>query len=222
MYPEVAWRSANQILFSEQMFDSRGFVYRGMSLLDLSHRRDAAAPFLHACIELRMGIESLLAELLVVSGQANHDLIDKIRRRKFDTKKTLERHVPHFGKLQDFQNIVAEAANWEFRFAVWDLNKLVRFWGELSEFLHWRSGYGDTWENPEWLDTSRQHILKHALPIWRNCVEHQIGMMPPEDMNPAVKEIWLKFRDSELNNVGAKDALLSLNLNGALEKVQKR
>lgn len=186
--------------------DSASYLYRSMAWLNYHERTQLYTSFLYACAEARQGIEYLLFEELVISTGANLTLDEykKCVNERNRFIKTIKQLSPDYELLQEFSKILVSLDPAYPKLVYWDHSSLMRAWGEISSYLHWSGARSLTAENSSWVGLAFSNVKSIINPIWIKITSGQSGLMHPNDMVPIVHEIWIKFRNREINSDNAK------------------
>lgn len=209
--PSHTNRTPEDILSKDVYFDSVGYIYRAMSWLDIAFRKQSFPELVYACIEGRLGIEYLLFEELVISSGAN------LTREQYERclkegklAKTIERVSPDYRKLQEFAQVVVAVEVSAPRLVSWEPKALMKAWGQLSEYLHWKGVKTETTEDEEWVSESIEEVRSILGPIWEKATSGQSGIMRPDQMHPEVRDVWNDFQAGTITAYGVKRRLAIL------------
>lgn len=188
-------------MFEDNGFDSAGYLYRALSWLDVYRRSKGFPSILYASIEGRMAIEYLLFEILVVGTGADlqNDEYEKCLKDRSRLEKVISRLLPDYEKIQAFTGVLVEFEPSIPRQITWNVSRLKKQWGILSEILHWNGARSLTTESEDWMDGVFDSI-EEVLNDLRSSMESGASMcMPPSNMKPEIREVWYKFRNEEIN-----------------------
>ena len=98
---------------------------------------------------------------------------------------------------------------------IWDHQKLLKYWGSVSGYLHWAGEPAETFESTEWIRKGFEAVEEAADYIWENNQAGFTGIMMPHNMQPEIRDCWERFRAGEIDldsvNRTAKIALPVLN-----------
>ncbi|GMR00244.1 MAG: hypothetical protein BMS9Abin18_1082 [Zetaproteobacteria bacterium] len=204
--PDHRNRTSEQIITENILHDAEGFGYRAASWLDLAIRTENFAAFHYACIDGRLAIEHLIFQQLVVTAgsdltQSNYE---KCLSEPMKLQKRLKQIVPDYEKLLDFSKIVVSLSPDAPRINKWKIGDLMKSWGILSSYLHWKGAFSETTENHEWQEQAIQNVRQIIEPLWERMSSGQSGCMVLKDMDPHVREIWEGFRLGKINSDSAR------------------
>lgn len=202
-------RSADEILGEKLYFDSAGYLFRAISWLDHFHRNPRYTTLLYACIEGRMGIEYLLFEELVMSTGAKlsrEDYERSLKDRNSFTKPIRQLNPDH-EKAQEFTRAVAEIEPSAPSLIFWRPRDLEKAWGKLSKHLHWGGARTEAADDPQWLDQAYRDVKQVLVPIWEMMLSGSSSLFHPDSMKPAVREIWVDFKDGKIDAKSVKARL---------------
>jgi len=204
--PDYRNRTFEQIITENIFHDAEGFGYRAASWLDLAIRTNNFAAFHYACIDGRLAIEHLIFQQLVVTAGSSLSQSEYERCLSEPTKlhKRLKQIVPDYDKLLAFSEIVVSLSPGIPRISKWKINDLMKCWGELSSYLHWKGAFSETTENNEWQKQAIQNARQIIEPLWEKMSAGRSGCMVLKDMEPHVREIWEDFRLGKINSDSAR------------------
>ncbi|MDZ7753218.1 MAG: hypothetical protein U5S82_16575 [Gammaproteobacteria bacterium] len=194
-------RTAQEIVSEHIYHDAQGFGYRAASWLDLAHRSGDFAPFHYACIDARLSIEHLIFEQLVITagGALDQDSYKRclLEPRKLD--KVLNRLVPDYDRLQEFNTIVGSLLPGLPRLNRWNITDLRKSWGKLSQYLHWSGAHPETTENPPWQRHALDQVTSIIDPLWQKISSGHTGSIALDSMPRPVREVWEDFRVEKID-----------------------
>ena len=199
-----------QEIISENIFhDTRGFMFRAVSWLDMADQTRRFTAFHYACIDARLAIEHLIFEQLAIT--AGNDLDAEKYKRCVDNPpkldKLLRQTVPDYEKLQEFTKLVVSLSHGVPPVNQWNIKDLRKSWGRLSYYLHWVGAYPQTTENPKWQAQAIQDVKDIIEPLWQKISSGHSGSIRLESMPPPVREIWNEFRDGQIDFESARSRL---------------
>ncbi len=199
-------RTADEIISDRVYHDALGFGYRAASWLDLVKRTGDFAALHYACIDARLAIEHLIFEQLVITGgeALTPEAYKRCLANPGNLNKLLGRIVPDYEKLQAFTELVGSLSPELPRVNQWDIKGLMNSWGVLSSYLHWSGAHPETTENQEWQNQAIQKATEIIEPLWQKMSSGHSGCMPPEGMNPHVREVWEDFRVGKIGHESAR------------------
>lgn len=191
--------TAEQILANPLMNDAARHFAQSASWLDYLLRTQMPSAVHYAAIELRYGIEYLLAELLVLNGKlmSEEDYQACLGNTFGLMKGQLGNAGAKYEKLAKFTKIVVSPA----AFTAWDLKQLSKSWGVASKYLHFCGSHLRTYRDQGWLMTAiadLQAALKYPLD---ECTRSPAtAVMRPDGMQPEIYEAWLAFEAGTLSS----------------------
>ncbi len=149
--------------------------------------RGNAPSAIHYCaFELRYGLEYLLFELLVLTGESLtlREYRSAIGKPK-EMKKLLSGSARNYGKLAEFSAIVVSVDSHAPALQFWDLEKIFRYWGIASEFLHFVGPHEVSYAGTEWLTPAIARLDAVLDEIWK-MITGTLGkaIMRPSQMEP--------------------------------------
>jgi len=204
-------RTAQEIVSEHIYHDAQGFGYRAASWLDLARRSGDFAAFHYACIDARLSIEHLIFEQLVITAGRALDQGSYQRclsePRKLD--KLLNRLVPDYDRLQEFNVIVGSLLPGLPRLNRWNIKDLRRSWGKLSVYLHWSGAHPETTESPSWQRDALNEVSSVIDPLWQKISSGHTGSIALDSMPIPVREVWEDFR---VGNIDADSIRIRLEL----------
>ena len=198
--PSHIGKSPEEIL-AIPYFDSAGYLFKAMAWLDYFTRARNFSPLLYACADSRHGIEYLLFEELVISTGANLSEADYKQcvneRNRF--VKTIAKLTPDYDRLKQFTRLVASMEPAAPKLIDWDHKALMKAWGTVSHYLHWFGARVLTSEKDDWLEEAYLEIKGTMEPVWVNITSGRSGILHPKDMHPTAREVWVRFRNGEID-----------------------
>jgi hypothetical protein len=199
-------RTPEEIIQENSYLDSAGYLYRAVSWLNYFQRIDHFPALLYACIEGRFGIEYLLFEELVMGTGANlsRQEYEKCVKEGTKLKKTIDRLVPNYKKLQQFTSAIAAMLPRLPKLVYWEPAELMKSWGTLSKYLHWFGAKNETTEIASWRTAAYAEVSQVLNAIWQNMSSGQSGIMHPNAMHPEVHELWLDFKNGKIDLEGVR------------------
>lgn len=206
MAPTHKNRTAQEIISEHIYHDAQGFGFRAASWLDLERRTSHFAAFHYACIDGRLSIEHLIFEQLVITAEPALDRAAYERclsePRKLD--KLLQRFVPDYDRLQEFNVIVGSLSPGLPKLNRWDIKELRKFWGRLSHYLHWSGAHPETTEDASWQETAVEEVGAIIDPLWQKISSGHSGAIQLDSMPAPVREVWEDFRTRKIDAESAR------------------
>ncbi len=215
--PEYRGRTPEQIISECIHFDSVGYTYRALSWLDVVKRQRNVCALQYAAHDARQAIEQLLFEEIVfsVGTQLDRKEYEKCKGNSTKFHKIIRRLNPDYNKLAQFTKAIISTFPKPPPFIIWDHKVLIRHWRAVSSYLHWAGEPTETVESAEWIDKGIESVEKATNHIWEKNERGFTGIMMPQNMQPAIRDCWERFRagEADLNSVKriAKIALPVLN-----------
>ena len=203
--PQTTGRSPEEIITKDSYFESAGYLYRAVSWLDHFERESKPPALMYACIEGRYAIEYILFEELVLASGAKLSRTDYERCVREPTKlaKAIARLTPDYEKLQSFTKAAVSLNPGAPNIIYWEPNKLMKGWGQLSQYLHWVGHRLETTEEDKWKREALVNVKAVLLPIWEKMSSGPSGYLLPSEMHPEILEIWNDFKADRIDLEGA-------------------
>src|SRR6266404_5072041 len=202
-------RSPDRILTNSIIDHSSWHFFQARSWLDYAMRGNAPSAIHYCAFELRYGLEYLLFELLVLTGESLtlREYRSAIGKPK-EMKKLLSGSARNYGKLAEFSAIVVSVDSHAPALQFWDLEKIFRYWGIASEFLHFVGPHEVSYAGTEWLTPAIARLDAVLDEIWK-MITGTLGkaIMRPSQMEPEVRQGWLEFSDGKLSKADLKTRL---------------
>lgn len=217
MIPNYRNRSAAEIIIDKGRFESSGYIYRALSWADLAKRTKNRPAFQYAAHDARQGIEQLLFEEIVLSVGTKLDRKDYKKCVGNSTKlhKFINQLSPDREKLSLFVQAIFSIGDRSIDFVFWDNKLLMKYWGKISDFLHWSGAIDETIEDWMWVEGGISIVEEACLYIWNNQTKKEDGFMMPSDMHPEIRCLWERFKNGEIGledvKISAKTIILPQN-----------
>jgi hypothetical protein len=191
----------NQIITQDVHFDSVGYAYRALSWLDVAKKSGNICALHYAAYETRQSIEHLLFEAVVLSvgTKLSRDEYQKCKGNSTKLHKIVLRLNPDYEKMVQFTRAVMSTDPKAPQILAWDHKRLLRYWGEISKYLHWAGEPKETCESPEWLKAGVAAVGNAAEYIWNNKTNGYSGIMMPDNMEADIRSLWERFKNSEID-----------------------
>ena len=202
-------RTPEQILVAERLFDSAWHFWQALSWLDYAKRKTNISALQYAALELRQGIEHLWFDIIVTAVGGELDIREYARCKGDSTKmyKVLERLSPDQAKLVRFTNISGSLDRKLPPVTEWDIPKLKRLHGEISQYLHFFGIPSETTDSPKWFLDALTTIETGADYIWHQLTTTHTGQLNVASMPPAVRDTWEGFRIGQLDEDSVRTRL---------------
>lgn len=199
--PNYLNRSADSIISENVRYESSGYVYRALSWIDLAKRKQSPVAFQYAAHDARQGIEQLLFEELIMSVGT------KLDRREYEkclgnsTKlhSIINRLAPERKKLAEFNQSIFSVGSYQIPLAVWDHKLLMKYWGKLSQYLHWAGAIDETIEVHSWVETGIAITEEACMYIWNNQTQKETATTIPEDMHLEIRHLWERYKEGQID-----------------------
>ena len=206
--PDFRGRTAHAIITENVRNESSGYVYRALSWLDLAKREKSSPAFQYGAHDARQGIEQLLFEELVLSTGANLDRSEFQKCLGNSTKlhATIKLLSPDREKLSLFVQTIMATGNEQIDLTVWDHKLLMKYWGAISNYLHWAGAIDETINNWDWVKSGIDKIEEACQYIWKNQTANETGFMLPADMHPEIAALWGRFKVGSIDIIEVKIA----------------
>lgn len=198
--PNFLGRTAREIVTEHVHNESSGYIYRALSWLDLAKRERSSPAFQYGAHDARQGIEQLLFEELVLSTGANLDRSEYQKSLGNSTKlhTIINRLSPDREMLVVFLQALMSVSEPKVNLMVWDHKLLMRYWGTISEYLHWAGAIDETIDIWNWVEAGISRTEGACLYIWKNQTEKETGVMLPRDMRPEIATLWERFKSGSI------------------------
>jgi hypothetical protein len=188
-------RTPDQILRNPIFDDSSWHFFQARSWIDLAKRSQLPSTVHYAAFELRYGIEYLLFELLQL---ANESLTQRDYEKCLSDpgmmKKMLSPLGANYQRLAEFTEVLLSLDPHAPKIWFWDIDKLFRYWGTASEYLHFVGAQALTYNDANWLIKSIAAIEKPLEDIWVGVTGTVgKGIMRPSGMQPEIRAAWMDF-----------------------------
>lgn len=204
--PNFKNRSADSIVSDEISFESPGYIYRALSWIDLAKRTRSPVAFQYAAHDARQGIEQLLFEELVMHSAPNFDRAEYRKCLGASTRlhAIINRLAPEREKLARFTQAVYAVGAIRVQLVVWDHRLLMRYWGSLSNYLHWAGVIDESIKDKSWVTDGIEITEKACMYIWDNKTTKETGVMRPDDMHPEIRDLWERYREDKVDIEGVR------------------
>lgn len=206
--PNFRGRTAHAIITENVRNESSGYIYRALSWLDLAEREKSSPAFQYGAHDARQGIEQLLFEELILSTGAKLNRSEYQRSLGNSTKLhvIIDRLSPDREMLGKFMRAVMAAGNSKFDLMIWDHKLLMKYWGTVSDYLHWAGAIDETINNWSWVEEGIARTQEACMYIWENQTEKETGFMLPSDMHPEIAALWERFKAGSIGTEEVKIA----------------
>lgn len=205
--PNYKERSAHSICTDSIRFESSGYIFRSLSWLNLSKRENYSAPiFLYGALDARLGIEQLFFEELVlcVGTKLDRKQYEKCLGNSTKFYAIINKLSPDREKLARFNRAIFSTGDVRIPLVVWDYKLLMKYWGKISNYLHWAGAQNETVSNESWVRSGIKVVEEASLHVWNNLESYKIGVMLPESMNPEIRSLWERYKAGSIDEEGIK------------------
>ena len=199
--PKDRNRSLESIITEDIYFDSVGYTYRALAWLDVAKTKNNISAFQYAALEIRLAIENLFFEEIVLCVGTKLDKADYEKCKGNSTKlnKILKRLNPDYKKLVTFTQTIFSVDPKAPPIIIWDHNRLMKQWRKVSDYLHWQGSVDETVNSTKWFEEGIKVVENTALYIWNNLEAGSSGVMMPFKMQPEIEIYWEKFKSGEVD-----------------------
>ena len=206
--PEYTNRTATQIIEEKLHFDSVGYTYRGLSWLDLAKRQCNISALQYAAWEIRMAIEQLFFEELVLSvgGELDRAEYEKCKGSATKLHKIIRNLSPKYSKLAEFTKALLSVEPGAPPIVSWDHRILLKHWGKVSNLLHWGGAPDETTESDSWFTNGLRIVDAAASYIWEQKRAGYTGVMLPKYMHPEIRAVWERYEAGDTDLEGVKSS----------------
>jgi hypothetical protein len=194
-------RTPEEIVGCDRAFDSKWHFWQALSWIDYAKRKTSIAALQYAALELRLGIEQLWFEIIIVAVGGKLELREYSECKGDSTKmyKILDRLSPNHAKLVCFSNIAASLDPRAPQLVEWDIGKLKRLYGQVSDYLHFLGHPAESTDSSRWFVKALTVLETGANYVWHPLTTGRFGQLRISDMPPEVKDAWEGFRDGQLS-----------------------
>jgi hypothetical protein len=188
-------RLPQDIISKDVYFDSVGYVFRGLSWIDIAKRERNVCALQYAAHDIRQGIEQLLFEEIVLSVGTELDRKEYENCKGNSTKlhKVITRLNPSYKKLAEFTRAIFSVDLQMPPLITWDHKELMRLWGKISNYLHWAGEPAETVESNDWFLNGIATVGPVAEYLWNNSKSGYAGIMIPKNMHPEIRNCWERY-----------------------------
>lgn len=81
----------------------------------------------------------------------------------------------------------------------WNHKDLMKYWGSVSNYLHWAGEPRETVESKEWVTTGINAVQAAANHIWEKKTRGYTGIMMPHNMQPEIRELWDRCKAGQVD-----------------------
>lgn len=164
------------------------------------------SPLAYSAFEFRCSIERTMIELFVlVRNKRPSDGDLKAMNSITTVTKAIYRAVGGKLKLQRamvFNRIFSqvEGVPQEYWISIVDIERLLRFWGQLSEYCHRQLKPSETWESmgDQWLLDGYAVLNEVETYLWEITVKSHVGWVQPADQQPEARQAYVGFLEGRI------------------------
>jgi hypothetical protein len=203
---EFTGRTPDKILKNEIADSSSWHFFQARSWLDYAKRSQLPSAIHYAAFEMRYGIEYLLFHLLVLTYETlNRADYERCIGDPKEMKKMLKTHGTSYHLLSEFSATLLTLEPNAPKLVFWDLDKLFRYWGIASEYLHFVGAQTKTYQNITWIIKAIARLDVPLEDLWDSATKGiGIAIMRPSGMEPEVRAAWLEFSAGTLSKEDLK------------------
>jgi hypothetical protein len=180
---------------------------RAWRILGESHKLHA--PLAYAAFEFRIAMERTLLELLflIKNQRLSSDELSynfgQIKKALYKTQDVDRKVKEKLQRRLEFNSIYAKHLPIQFKpsgrkIAVIDIEKISKFWGELSTYCHRQLKADNTWRNAEWVSKGYELLNKVEENAWEIMVVCQVGWVRLNEIPKEIEEEAKKFIDGKI------------------------
>jgi hypothetical protein len=192
-------KDPNEIVSSDiQLFESSGRIYRAIAWLKHAKKEKNVSSLEYAALEVRLGIEQLLFEQLLLSVGTNLDQEEYINceGQAKKLRKMIDKLNPSYERLVDFSRALQPP---ELSITKWDNQKLVKFSGQVSKYLHWSGSLDKTVQCSNWFSSGVSIVGEAVEYVWSELANGQTGCLDIQTISPQMLDIWQRFNAQKID-----------------------
>lgn len=199
--PNYKNRIPEEIVNDKKDFESVGFIYRSLSWLDIAKREKNINALHYAAFECRRGIEQLFYEelVLIVGSKLDEEKYKKCKDNPTKLHKIINRLSPDYRLLAEFSKAIISLEPSAPPIHSLDHNKLMKYWGKVSSYLHWAGKPNETFNSEEWYKKGLEIIEEATMYIWGKKTTSFTCIMKIDGMEPEIFDAWSKFQKGEID-----------------------
>ena len=155
----------------------------------------------YAACDIRQAIEQLLSENIFLSTgtKLKREEYEKCKGKSTRFNKIILKLNPHYEKLVEFMQGVLSTDSNSPPTVMWDTNKLMKYSGKVSNYLHWAGEPSETVRNVDWFNKGIEDVEAAARYIWETNLSGYTGIMMPDKMQPEIRDIWEEYSRGEID-----------------------
>ncbi len=195
-------RLSLRMCFSAQM-NTHIVLFPGLIMLNGNTREHNVCALHYAAHDIRQAIEQLLFEEIFFCAETKLRPEDYKNCKGNSTKfyKIIRKLNPHYEKLVEFMQGVLSTDSNSPPTVMWDTNKLMKYSGKVSNYLHWAGEPSETVWNVDWFNKGIEDVEAAARYIWETNLSGYTGIMMPDKMQPEIRDAdaWEKYFRGEID-----------------------
>ncbi|ELB2789894.1 hypothetical protein ACEUDN_05080 [Aeromonas hydrophila] len=196
--PEYKNRNPRSILLKMNHYDSTGRIYKALSWIDFAKENNNVSALEYAALEVRLGIEQLIFEQLIigVGSSLDKDDYNKCTGNAKKMSQIILRLVPAYEKLINFTIAIAPKS---IPITKWDNRSLIEYSGKVSKYLHWSGGLDVTVQSKQWLEQGIELVSDIANRLWQKMITGNTGVIVIDKLEPEIAELWFSYCDGKIS-----------------------
>lgn len=193
-------------ILKEQYDVSSSYFWKSLAWIDLAKRTRAPGCLHYAALELRMGVEYLLFELLVLSTRSMTESdYSSCLGDPAEMKKRLRSVSAQYEKRAAFTRILLSFDSTAPKVRFWNINDLFRYWGIASALLHFVGSHSRTHASDKWFIESLARTETAANAIWQTITTTVgAGLFAEDRLRPEIRQTYRDFIAGVLSEVDLK------------------
>jgi len=168
------------------------------------------APLSYSAFEFRIAMERCLLELLYLIK--NKSLSDKelkydiaqIKKALYKSQGPANTGKNKLTRRMNFNSIyqknVGSQMGWPKNpIAIVDVDKVVRFWNNLSKYCHRQLNAENTWGNPSWVNNGYELLNEIEIYIWEIMVNKSVGWLEPDSLPSEIQKLASDYVEEKID-----------------------
>ena len=194
-------KTPTDILSSDRKFDSAWHTFQALCWLDYAKKNTNISALQYAALELRYAIEQFWFEyfVLTVGGVIDRNEYLKVKNNSTKLYKFLDKRTPDIKKLSSFSKIIYSLETNLPNITDWDLEKLKKIYGTVSDYLHFQGIPEETWDSSEWFVEFLSTIENGTKYLWDGFIKGETAFIRPKDMGNEVQQAWEDYKNGNIN-----------------------
>ena len=199
--PDFTNKTPADILSSDREFDSAWHTFQALCWLDYAKKNTNISALQYAALELRNAIEQFWFEYLIltVGGVIDRNEYLKVKNNRTKLYKFLDKLTPDFKKLLSFNKIIYSLEPNLPNITDWDLGKLKKIYGTVSDYLHFQGIPGESWNSSKWFVKFLSTIENGAIYLLDGFTKGNTAFLRPEDMGDEVHQVWVDYKNCKIS-----------------------